>query len=138
MEGRARSYIDALPQEKSPGGIITAGDLAGLPPVVRRYLEYSGVVGKPRIASFAFVVDGRIRLGPEAAWMPIEARQYNLLTEPARVFYIRGLKIPMAGVDSYLGGRGRMQIKVLNLITVADSRGLPPGRAGKDRARGRR
>jgi len=123
MERTAASYVNSLPPERVPSGLIGEGDLTDLPPVVRRYFEYSGVLGKPRIASFAFTMNGRIRQGPQAAWMPFVSRQYNLLTDPSRVFYIRGTKIPMSGVDSYLGGRGRMHIKILNLLTIADSRG---------------
>ncbi len=88
------------------------------------------MVGKPRIDSFSFSLEGRIRRGPESAWMPVVARQYNLLSEPSRVFYIRGLKAPLAGIDSYVGGRGRMFIKLLNLFTVADSRGPEMDRSG--------
>ena len=123
MEKQAGGYIDSLPPEAPVAGLITEADLAGLPAVVRRYFEYSGVIGKPRIASFSFTLEGRIRQGPTAPWMPFVSRQYNLLSEPSRVFYIRGTRMPMAGVDSYLRGEGRMHIRVLNLITVADSRG---------------
>ncbi|MBN1837634.1 MAG: hypothetical protein JW820_17390 [Spirochaetales bacterium] len=123
MEKTAVDYVESLPPEEIPGGVITEGDLEGLPPVVRRYFEYSGVVGKPRIASFSLAMEGRIRQGSEAKWMPFVSRQYNLLSEPSRVYHIRATRTPMTGVDSYVGGRGRMQIKILNLLTVADSQG---------------
>jgi hypothetical protein len=102
MERKAAAYIEALPPEQIPGGAITEADLAGLPPVVRRYFEYSGVVGKPRIASFSFTIEGRIRQGPEAKWMPFVSRQYNLLSEPSRVFYIRTKNTPMSGLVTFL------------------------------------
>ncbi len=123
MEKRAGSYIESLPAEQIPGGVIGEEDLAALPPVARRYFEYAGVVGWPRVASFAVTIEGRIRQGPQAGWMPFVSRQYNLLTEPSRVFYIRGSRIPMSGIDSYIGGKGRMHIRILNLFTVADSQG---------------
>jgi hypothetical protein len=123
MERKAASYVDSLPPAQPAAGIIGEKDLDGLPSIVRRYFEYSGVLGKPRITSFSFTMTGRIRQGPQAAWMPFVSRQYNLLTEPSRVFYIRGTRLPLSGVDSYLDGRGRMHIKILNLFTVADSRG---------------
>ena len=130
MEKNAIAYVDSLPPEEVPGGVISAADLESLPPVARRYFRYSNVVGKPRIASFSFSFEGRIRQGPEAKWMPFVSRQYNLLSEPARVFYIRTTKGPMSGVDSYLGGRGRMQIKLFDLITVADSKGPEMDKSG--------
>jgi hypothetical protein len=114
MEKNAIAYVDSLPPEEVPGGVISAADLESLPPVARRYFRYSNVV----------------RQGPEAKWMPFVSRQYNLLSEPARVFYIRTTKGPMSGVDSYLGGRGRMQIKLFDLITVADSKGPEMDKSG--------
>lgn len=129
MEKRALSYVDALPPEQVPGGVIGEADLAGLPAVVQRYLRHSGVLGKPRIDSFALTMEGRIRQGPQARWMPFVARQYNLLSEPARVYYIHGKRTPMAGIDSWLDGKGRMQIKVLGLFTVADSQGAEMDRS---------
>jgi hypothetical protein len=105
MERTAASYLNFLPPERVPSGLIGEGDLTGLPSVVRRYFEYSGVLGKPRIASFAFTMGGRIRQGPGAAWMPFVSRQYNLLTEPSRVFYIRGTKTPMQEYGEVAGLR---------------------------------
>lgn len=102
MERKAAAYIEALPPDQIPAGVIMEADLAGLPPVVRRYFEYSGVVGKPRIGSFSFTIEGRIRQGPEAKWMPFVSRQYNLLSEPSRVFYIRTKNTPMSGLVTFL------------------------------------
>jgi hypothetical protein len=92
LEKKALAYIDSLPEEAAPGGLISEADLRDLPPVVQRYFRYAGVLHKPRIASFSFVLQGKIRQGPEARWMPFVSRQYNLLSEPARVFYIRSLR----------------------------------------------
>ena len=33
-------------------------------------------------------VHGRIRNGPNARWMPLTAEQYNVVDEPARLFYL--------------------------------------------------
>ncbi len=102
---------------------ISEADLEGLPPAAQRYFRYSGVIGMPRIRSFSVVLEGRIRNGPAAPWMALRMRQYNRLDAPARVVYIESPKPPMAGIDSFLAGRGRMHIKTMNLITVADSKG---------------
>ncbi len=123
MERRAHNYIARLPAPRYVGDTITEADLAALPEVVQRYLRYSQVVGKPRIDSFGFAMEGRIRQTADGPWMPIVSRQYNLLSEPARIYYIVSPGTPMSGIDSYLYGEGRMHIRLFNLIPVANVRG---------------
>jgi hypothetical protein len=106
-----------------PGSVIREDEIDGLPPAARRYFRYAGVAGRERIASFSVILKGRIRNGPEEAWMPLTMRQYNRVDAPARVVYLESTKPPLAGVDSFVAGSGRMQIKVMNLIRVADSKG---------------
>ncbi|MFW5777371.1 MAG: DUF6544 family protein [Spirochaetota bacterium] len=122
LEGRAQDYVEQLPEPEASSGLITEEDIADLPPIVQRYLRYSRVIGKPRVDSFAFSMEGKIRQSADAEWMDLVSRQYNLLSDPARIYYIRG-KWPMTGLDSYMYGEGRMQIKLLNLITIADVSG---------------
>ncbi len=112
----------ALPMA-APGTPVTDADIDALPEPARRYFRHANVSGKPRIASFSVILEGRIRNGPEAPWMPLVMRQYNRLDNPARVVFLTSTKPPMNGIDSFLEGRGRMLIKALNLIKVVDSRG---------------
>ena len=44
-----------------PGEVLGEGDLASLPPPLRRYLEVSGAVGRPRVSAFRARWRGRIR-----------------------------------------------------------------------------
>jgi hypothetical protein len=55
--------------------IITSEMLAGLPEPVRRYLEFSGVLGKPFVRSAIVKQTGKIRQGPEKPWMHFRARR---------------------------------------------------------------
>ena len=48
----------------------------------------SGVIGQLRVRNFRARMHGRIRNGPEARWMPLRAEQYNVVDEPARLFYM--------------------------------------------------
>ena len=63
---------------------ISESDLATLPPPVRRYLMAAGVVGRPRTHSYRLTFTGRIRGGPDEAWMPFTAEQYSAVDEPVR------------------------------------------------------
>ena len=134
MERRAGTYVrdmqEAAPtQERPDDDVITEADLQSLPPLVQQYFEFARVVGKPRIDSFGFVMEGRIRQSRDAAWMPFVSRQYNDLRKPSRVYYINAKNSPMTGIDSYLDGKGRMHIKLFNLVTVGDSTGPEMDRA---------
>ena len=123
MERRALAYVEEAPALSIPDATISDDDLAGLPPPVQRYFRYSGVIGKRRVSSFSVVIEARIRNGSDSPWMDMVMRQYNRLDEPARIVYIESKKPPMAGIDSYLGGKGRMHIKTMGFITVVDVRG---------------
>lgn len=97
-----------------------------LPTAVRRYLRFMGVVGRPRDWSFRARFRGRFRLRPGQGWMPMDAAQYNSAVEVARIFVMRlrwsGI-VPMLGSDTYVRGRGRMQGKLWDVVTVADGHG---------------
>jgi hypothetical protein len=69
--------------------LLTPADLTPLPAAVRRYLEVSGVVGKPRVTSFRTISRGRIRRSPTSAWLDFEAEQHNFVGEHARLFLMR-------------------------------------------------
>lgn len=55
--------------------------------------------------------------------MPLVMRQYNRLDNPARVVYIESPGKPMAGIDSFIDGKGRMLIRIAGLFTIADEAG---------------
>lgn len=115
-----------LPPGPGPDTLVTESDLAALPDAAQRYLRFMGVVGRPRIWSFRLAFTGRFRRTPGETWMKCEAWQYNSHLAVARIFHIRlrfsGL-VPVLGRDTYVQGRGRMLIRLLDLITVGDGTG---------------
>ena len=63
-------------QEKShPDHPVTQEMLNGLPEPVQRYLDYTGVVGKPWVNTVHLKQTGRFRQGLERPWMPMVAEQ---------------------------------------------------------------
>ncbi len=105
---------------------VTEADLGDLPGVVRRYLRFMGVVGRPRTWSLRARFVGRFRLRRRLGWMPAEAWQYNSNIEIARIFVMRlrlaGI-VSMVGSDTYLHGQGRMLGKLLDRVTIVDGQG---------------
>jgi hypothetical protein len=105
---------------------VNDSDLDPLPEPARRYLRFMGVVGRPRDWSFRLGFTGRFRRKRDEAWMKCEAWQYNTRLALARIFYIQlrffGI-VPVLGRDTYIDGRGRMLIRLLDLVTVGDGTG---------------
>jgi hypothetical protein len=106
--------------------VVTADQIAQLPPVVGRYLRFMGVIGQPRVWSFRVRFQGRFWLRRGLGWMPAEAWQYNSAVQIGRVFVMRvrfaGV-VPMYGRDTYLRAHGRMTGKLFDRFTVVDGQG---------------
>jgi hypothetical protein len=105
--------------------ILTEDDLQHLPPIVRKYLHYTGVVGRERLFNFRLKFEGRIRSGPESPWMKFVAEQYSFFDKPTRIFYIKAYKlgIPALGVHLYKDEKAIMVIKLAGLFKIVDARG---------------
>lgn len=111
--------MEALP----PGATIHPQLWSGLPAAARRYFNASGAAGRKPAAGFSLEIRGRIRQSADSPWMDVSLRQYNHMNPPARIVFIETPGGPMTGLDSYLGGRGRMTIRLLGLVTLTDSAG---------------
>jgi hypothetical protein len=100
--------------------------LADLPAPVQRYLNYTGVVGKPWVNSVHLKQTGRFRQGLERPWMPMTAVQSYITDPPAFIwnarFKVAGLPLLRAR-DKYEAGHGHMFGKLAGLFTVFDVRG---------------
>ncbi|WP_416978057.1 DUF6544 family protein [Streptomyces sp. T028] len=105
---------------------MTDAELAGLPDAVQRYLRFMGVVGRPRDWSFRVRFTGRFRMRPGSGWAAAESWQYNCAVGITRVFALRirfAHLVPVYGHDTYAHGRGRLRVKVMNRLPVADGSG---------------
>ncbi|MCY7350901.1 MAG: hypothetical protein LH606_09560 [Cytophagaceae bacterium] len=104
--------------------IVTPEMLAGLPTPVQQWLTASGVVGKERVHTVRLRQRGLMRTSPTGAWMHTEAEQYFGVDRPGFVWkanvQMMGF-LPLAGHDSYAGGKGRMLIKALSVVPVVDA-----------------
>lgn len=110
----------------APGTIVTPAMLDGLPATVRRYLDWSGVEGRHVPASVTLHQVGRLRMANDKPWLPFTAEE-DFGTGPpvfswrARVRY-SGVPLVRAW-DSYVGGRGRMRIRLAHVLTIGDLSG---------------
>jgi hypothetical protein len=106
--------------------IVTADMLKNLPEPAQRYLNYTGIVGKPWIDTVRIKYSGLFRLGADKPWLPIKAEQFYTTNPPGFHWKARmkmfGLWM-VSGDDTYRAGHGRMFGKIAGLYTVFDARG---------------
>lgn len=117
--------VDRALVRVAPTELISDADVANLPAPVQQYLRTARVVGQPRVRNFRARMHGRIRNGPEARWISLAAEQYNVIDEPARLFYLTGsmFTIPVQGYHRYLGPSATMRVKAAALVPVVDVSG---------------
>lgn len=108
----------------APARTVTREMLAGLPKPVRRWLLGSGIVGRQAAHSVRLTQKGMMRSKPgQATWMEVLAEQYITIDAPAFIWKadIKMIGLPVISArDRFIDGRGRMTIKLLSLITMAD------------------
>jgi hypothetical protein len=112
--------------------VVTEQVLADLPDPVRRYLRYTGVVGKPFPGTIWLRQEGKMRAGPGQRWMPLDAEEHYSVQPPGFVWAgtARLGPLPVARArDMYAGGAGRMLVKVASLWPVVDASGAQVNQA---------
>jgi hypothetical protein len=116
----------ALTEADPAPPVLTETDFDGLPAPLAAYLRRSGAVGQPRVTSFSADFHGRIRSGPDAAWMPFTGKQVNTFgPRPQRVFIMDATRsgLPVTVLHSYADATATMRAKVLSLVSVVDASG---------------
>lgn len=127
FEARAASEAAALLQlvPADEGAVVTREELAALPPPIARWLEASGVVGRPRATVVRLGQEGALRTAPGGAWMPATAEQVFSVGEPGFVWTTRvtmAKVLPVLGRDLYAEGHGHMLITLGGLVPLVDVR----------------
>lgn len=117
---RALADVDPAP------AVVTEADLAGLPEPLAAYVRRSGAVGKPRVVSLYAEVHGRIRSGPDEAWMSLTGKQINTYgPRPQRVFIMDASRagLPVTVLHLFGDSAATMQVRLLSLVPVANAAG---------------
>lgn len=124
---RAKFEQDVASRVGAPSApsIVTETDLVKLPEPVQRYLRASRVVGKARVRSYRVLFSGRIRSGPESAWMPFEAEQHSFVEPPARLFLMRATRggLPVHVLHRLVEGSASMRVRLLGVWPLVDASG---------------
>lgn len=111
----------ALQQEVHlPDSLLTETNIQHLPEPVKKYLRYTGCIGKPIVHNFSIAFNGSIRKNEHAPWMPFKSRQYNFIQRPKRLFFMNALMkhLPVMGYHGFNNGDAFMDIRLFSLIRV--------------------
>ena len=107
-----------------PTEIVTEADIQRLPQAVQRYLNYVGVIGKPKVISMRAVLAGEMREKGKD-YFPFTAEQYNFYDEPTRLFFMKaqmfGMTVP--GYHRYTDGNATMDVRIFGLFSVVKHAG---------------
>lgn len=98
------------------GLIYTKDQILRLPAPVRRYFNVALKNAQPYISSVHIEHDGRYKSGINREWTNIEGEQHVTVDPPG--FLWKGKTTLFTVKDSYLAGRGRNSVYMLNLIKV--------------------
>ena len=116
----------ALAELNPSPAVLDEADLVDLPRPLAAYIRRSGAVGQPRVVSFHAEFHGRIRSGPDAAWMPFSGEQVNTYgPRPQRIFLMDATRsgLPVTVLHVFADTTATMRVKLLSLFTMVDASG---------------
>ena len=128
LQGRYDRVVAAeiAAQPLRPGAPpLTQEDLAGLPATVRRYVERSGALGRPRPQNMRVVLDADMYRGPGQAPMRATSIQYTFFDRPARLFLMKArmFGLPVRALHVYRQEQATFTVRVASLVNMVDLRG---------------
>jgi hypothetical protein len=99
---------------------LTEAEVAFLPEPVKKYIRYTGCIGKPKVNNFKIVFFGKIRKDAKSDWMPLTSQQYNFIKTPTRLFFLDAImkRMPVAGFHCFKNGVAFMDIRLLSMFKV--------------------
>lgn len=106
-------------------GFIKEVDLSHLPQIVKKYLEFTGWIGREKLFNARIIFEGRMRSKPTDNWMNFTSIQFNFFENPTRIFLMKASKmgIPATGLHIYKNKKATMVIKIASLFKVVDAKG---------------
>ncbi len=99
---------------------LTEAEVALLPEPVKKYIRYTGCIGKPKVNNFRVDFSGKIRANAKSDWMKLGSEQYNFIKMPTRLFYLDAIMkyMPVAGFHCFKNGVAFMDIRLLSMFKV--------------------
>ena len=112
--------ISLQQKEYFQNSVLTETDIQQLPEHVKKYLRYTGSIGKPKVNNFKINFTGKIRKDEQSEWMPFTCEQYNFMETPTRQFFMKATMkgMPIGGYHCFKNGVAFMDIRLFSLFKV--------------------
>ncbi len=106
--------------KSTPVDLLTQQDLLPLPLIIRKYIEYTGAIGKPKINNLEARFKAHIRSYHAKEWIILNVIQNNFIDPSRRLFYMSGTMkhLPVAGLHLYKDGKAKMDIRLFSAYKV--------------------
>lgn len=121
-----RLTADALRQQPlAPDHLLTEQDIAGLPAPVRRYLRYTGSIGKPVPQNMELTFDAQMVRKRGDAPMEATSEQVNLFGNLTRIFTMKAgmFLVPFQALHVYRDTQATFIVRVANMFNAVDITG---------------
>jgi len=105
--------------------VLGEGELVTLPACVKKYLAYTGAIGKSKPQNVCIEFDADMFRKPGDKPMKAQSVQYNFLGSYSRLFLMKASKmgIPFRAMHTYKNCQASFQVKVADLFKVVDIKG---------------
>lgn len=112
-------------QPLRPESILKEEELNHLPVCVKKYLAYTGAIGKNKPQNVFIGFDAQMYRNPGEKPMKSKSVQYNFYGEYSRLFLMKASKIgiPFSALHLYNNEQASFQVKVAELFKVVDVSG---------------
>jgi hypothetical protein len=103
---------------------FSSEQIKDLPEPVQKYFTYSLEEGQHYVSYVKLKHAGEFRQNENQKWMPIEGEEYFTTETPGFIWIGKISLLPLlwiTGIDMYSEGKGVFQIKLLSIITIADT-----------------
>jgi hypothetical protein len=110
---------------RAPGAPLAPADLIALPAPVRRYVERSGALGRPRPRNMRVVLAAKMYRAPGGPPLPSRSVQHTFFDRPARLFLMtsRMYGLPVRALHLYRREQATFTVRVASLVSIVDQRG---------------
>jgi hypothetical protein len=105
---------------------IKEDDLAHLPDIIQNYIDNINLLDNKEIKRVRLKQQGEFKLKPDSTWKTYNAEQYVNTESMSFLWYAKIRMAPFMNIhviDEYIDGKGKLNAKLFNFITVVDEKG---------------
>ena len=112
-------------QPLAPENILSESDITHLPSPVKKYIAYTGAIGKSKPQNVRVEFNAQMIKKPGAAPMEATSEQYNFFGRPTRLFFMKAsmFLVPFRVLHAYANQDATMVVRIASLFNAVDIAG---------------